>query len=173
MLNSAAAWGSFIGDVGIHASASFLSALAPPPQYEGDPCPNWGELDLDAQVPDHSTFSVNRHGRFRDGDVLRGLFEAVVRACMDEGLIKGEGFAVHASVIEADASRYHGKAPDEIDWSLPECQTRAVAEFLGAPDDEDPDTDRKLRRLPCRAGVIAAPAVVIGGADEKPACVRG
>jgi transposase len=77
-------------------------------------------LDLDAQVPDHPTFSVNRHGRFRDGEVLRGLFEAVVRACMDAGLVKGEGFAVDASVIEADASRYHGKAPDETDWSLPE-----------------------------------------------------
>ena len=43
--------------------------------------------------------------------------EAVVRACMDAGLVKGEGFAVDASVMEAHASRYRGKAPDEIDWS--------------------------------------------------------
>jgi transposase len=42
-------------------------------------------LDLDDKVPDHSTFSVNRHGRFRDGDVLRQVFEAVVHACMDAG----------------------------------------------------------------------------------------
>ena len=62
---------------------------------------------------------------------------------MDAGLVKGEGFAVDASVIEADASRYHGKAPDEIDWSAPERQTRAVAEFLTALDDEDADADRK------------------------------
>src|SRR5205085_3062025 len=89
-------------------------------------------LDLDDKVPDHSTFSVNRHGRFRDSDILRHVFEAVVRACMDAGLIKGEGFAVDASVIEADTSRYHGKASDEIDWSAPERQTRAVAEFLTA-----------------------------------------
>ena len=68
-------------------------------------------LDLDDKVPDHSTFSVNRHGRFRDGDIFRHVFEAVVRACMDAGLVKGEGFAVDASVIEADASRYHGRAP--------------------------------------------------------------
>ena len=47
--------------------------------------------------------------------ILRHVFEAAVRACMDAGLIKGEGFAVDATVIEADASRYHGKAPDEID----------------------------------------------------------
>ena len=118
-------------------------------------------LDLDDRVPDHSTFSVNRHGRFRDSDILRHVFEAVVRACMDAGLVKGDGFAVDASVIEADASRYHGKAPDEIDWSLPERQTRAVAEFLTALDDEDPDADRKLPKAispvdPCSAWTAKA-----------------
>src|SRR6202521_2156066 len=94
--------------------------------------------DLDDKVPDHSTFSANRHGRFRDSDLFRQIFEAVVRTCMGAGLVKGEAFAVDASVMEADASRYHGEAPDEIDWSAPERQTRAVAEFLGALDDEDP-----------------------------------
>ena len=118
-------------------------------------------LDLDDKVPDHSTFSVNRHGRFRDSDILRHVFEAVVRACMDAGLIKGEGFAVDASVIEADASRYHGKAPDEIDWSAPEHQTRAVAEFLSAFDDDDADADRKLPKVispvdPCSAWTAKA-----------------
>ena len=98
-------------------------------------------LELDDKIPDHSTFSVNRHGRFRDSDILRQVFE--VRACMDAGLVKGEGFAVDASVIEADASRYHGKAPGGIDWSAPERQTRAVAEFLTALDDEGADADRK------------------------------
>jgi transposase len=51
-------------------------------------------LDLDDKVPDHSTFSVNRHGRFRDSNILRHVFEAVVRACMNAGLVMGEGFAV-------------------------------------------------------------------------------
>jgi len=104
-------------------------------------------LDLNDPVPNHSTFSVNRHGRFRHSDILRHVFEAVVRACMNAGLVKGEGFAVDASVMEADASRYHGQAPDEIDWSLPERQTRAVAEFLGALDDEEPQADRKLPKV--------------------------
>jgi transposase len=118
-------------------------------------------LDLDDEVPDHSTFSVNRHGRFRDSDLLRHVFEAVVRACMDAGLVKGEGFAVDASVMEADASRYHGKAPDEIDWSAPERQTRAAAEFLAGLDDEDPDADRKLPKVisptdPCSAWTAKA-----------------
>jgi transposase len=118
-------------------------------------------LGLDDQVPDHSTFSVNRHGRFRASDILRQVFEAVVRACMGAGLVKGEGFAVDASVMEADASRYHGQAPDEIDWSLPERQTRAVAEFLSGPDDENPQADRKLPKVispvdPCSAWTAKA-----------------
>ncbi len=66
----------------------------------------FGRLDLDDTAPDHSTFSVNRHGRFRESDTFRQIFEAVVPTCMDVG--KGEGFAVDASVIDADASRYHG-----------------------------------------------------------------
>jgi transposase len=51
-------------------------------------------LDLDDAVPDHSSFSKNRHGRFRDSDLLRGVFERVVGICLAVGLIKGEGFAV-------------------------------------------------------------------------------
>jgi Transposase DDE domain len=89
------------------------------------------------------------------------MFEAVVRACMDAGLVKGEGFAVDASVIEADASRYHGRAPDEIDWSAPERQTRAVAEFLTALDDEGAGADRKSPKVispvdPCSAWTAKA-----------------
>src|ERR1700757_2388615 len=64
-------------------------------------------LDLDDQVPDHSTFSVNRHGRFRDSNLFRQVFEAGGRACITAGLVKGEAFAVDASVMEADPSRYH------------------------------------------------------------------
>jgi transposase len=82
-------------------------------------------LDLEDKVPDHSTFSVNRHGRFRDSDLFRQVFEAVVRACMDASLVKGEAFAVDASVIEADASRYHASHPyfiNDIDPEQPSSQ---------------------------------------------------
>jgi hypothetical protein len=80
---------------------------------------------------------------------------------MDAGLVKGEGFAVDASVMEADASRYHGKAPDDIDWSAPERQTRAVAEFLAALEDEGVGADRKLPKVispvdPCSAWTAKA-----------------
>jgi transposase len=118
-------------------------------------------LDLDDKVPDHSTFSVNRHGRFRESDIFRHVFEAVVRACMGAGLVQGEGFAVDASVMEANASRYHGVTPGEADWSAPERQTRAVAEFLGALDDDDPNADRKPPKVislsdPCSAWTAKA-----------------
>src|SRR5450755_3562908 len=56
-------------------------------------------LGLDSEVSDHSTFSKNRHGRFRDSDLLRQVFETVVARCMAEGLVEGEGFAVDASVM--------------------------------------------------------------------------
>src|SRR5271165_1654780 len=58
-------------------------------------------LGLDGRVPDHSTFSKNRHGRFRESDILRHLFETIVERCMAEGLVGTEGFAVDASLIAA------------------------------------------------------------------------
>src|SRR6187399_3089351 len=93
-------------------------------------------LDLDDEVPHHSTFSENRLHRFRESDVFRHIFERVVAACMAAGLVKGEGFAVDASVMEANASRYHGKAPDELDWTDAQRQKRAVAEYLAALEAE-------------------------------------
>jgi transposase len=90
-------------------------------------------LGLEGAVPDHSTFSKNRHGRFRDSDLLRQLFEATVERCLAEGLVGGEGFAVDASLIRADANRQRcGKGED----GLPaEATSRAVAEYLAVLDD--------------------------------------
>jgi transposase len=89
-------------------------------------------LGLDGAVPDHSTFSKNRHGRFRDSDLLRELFEVTVARCMAEGLVGGEGFAVDASLIVADAHRQRGvDTPGELDPNA----NRAVAEYFAALDD--------------------------------------
>src|SRR3954447_19160591 len=90
-------------------------------------------LGLDGEVPDHSTFSKNRHGRFRQSDLLRRLFEAVLRRCIDQGLVGGENFAVDASLIKADANRQKGI---EGERGLPEQATgRAVHEYLAVLDD--------------------------------------
>jgi transposase len=93
-------------------------------------------LDLDDAIPHHSTFSENRLNRFRHSDILRHIFERVVVAAMVMGLVRGEGFAVDASVMEANASRYHGKAPNELDWTEKQRQKRAVSEYLSALDAE-------------------------------------
>ena len=119
-------------------------------------------LDLDDKVPHHSTFSENRLHRFRESDVFRHIFERIVATCMASGLVKGEGFAVDASVMEANASRYHGKAPDEIVWAEPECQTRAVREYLAALEPKaEPNPDRKPPKVlspsdPCAAWTAKA-----------------
>ncbi len=94
-------------------------------------------LDLGDAVPDHSTFSKNRHGRFRDSDLLRHVFETVVARCIDEGLASGQRLAVDASLIEADTNRQNSTSkeewePDKID---PEVAPRAVREYLDTLDD--------------------------------------
>lgn len=120
------------------------------------------KLDLEDEIPHHSTFSLNRLGRFRESDVLRHVFERVVWAAMARGLVKGEGFAVDASVLEANASRYHGKAPEELDWSEKQRQTRAVAEYLAALEEAaEPNPDRKVPKVispsdPCSAWTAKA-----------------
>ena len=89
-------------------------------------------MGLDGDVPDHSTFSKNRHGRFRESDLLRKLFETVVARCMKEGIVGGEAFAVDASIIVADAHRRRGVAKIE---DLDPTSNRAVAEYLSVLDD--------------------------------------
>lgn len=93
-------------------------------------------LGLEDPIPDHSTFSKNRHGRFRESDLFRKLFETTVAHCMAEGLVTGEGFAVDGSLVTADVSRQRYYKPDEeeIDWSDPVLATRPVREYLEALD---------------------------------------
>jgi hypothetical protein len=92
-------------------------------------------LNLEDAVPEHSTFSKNRHGRFRASGAFRWLFDEVVRSCMAAGLVKGEGFAVDASVVAADANTQRGVSGSEaIDWHDPGFSTRAVREYLEALD---------------------------------------
>ena len=92
-------------------------------------------LGLEGQVPDHSTFSKNRHGRFSESDVFRHLFETVVERCIGEGLVGGEGFAVDASLIEADANRQ--RSIPGADWNKErdsETASRSVREYLATLD---------------------------------------
>jgi transposase len=91
---------------------------------------------LDGEVPDHSTFSKNRHGRFRDCDLLRKLFETVVRRCMAEGLVDGTAFAVDASLIAADANKQRAVAGTvRYDWEAFARTRRSGREYLDTLDE--------------------------------------
>jgi transposase len=92
-------------------------------------------LGLDGKVPDHSTFSRNRHGRFRQSYILRRLFEMVVDRCLREGLVGGEGFAVDASLIAADANKQRSIPGDQ--WRINGLDAnagQAVRDYLATLD---------------------------------------
>src|SRR5260370_27345282 len=93
-------------------------------------------LSIEDKIPDHSAFSRARNERFRDSDIFRRVFERVVEACMAAGLVGGEGFAVDASLIVADANKQRSIPGSE--WHKtrnPETATPAVKEHMATPDD--------------------------------------
>jgi transposase len=93
-------------------------------------------LGIEDKIPDHSAFSRARNERFRDSDIFRRLFERVVRACIAAGLVGGEGFAVDASLIEADANKHRSIPGAEWDKDIdPERAHRAVKEYLSTLND--------------------------------------
>ena len=93
-------------------------------------------LNIEDKIPDHSAFSRARNERFRDSDIFRQVFERVVEACIAAGLVGGEGFAVDASLIAADANKQRSIQGSE--WKKtgdPEAASRAVREYLATLDD--------------------------------------
>jgi transposase len=101
-------------------------------------------LSIEDAVPDHSTFSKNRHGRFREAEAFRFVFEQVLERCLAEGLISGEGFAVDASVVKADASRQRHHEDDDDDWGG---GSRAVDEYLATLDRSIPAGGKPAKKV--------------------------
>ena len=96
------------------------------------------KLGIEDTIPSHSTFSKARHGRFRESDLFRKLFESTVTRCMAEGLVRGEGFATDASIVKADVNRERTHPGEEpIDWTDPKLATRPVAEYLDGLEQEN------------------------------------
>jgi len=114
------------------------------------------KLQITDTVPHHSTFSKNRHGRFRESEVFRFVFEQVLQRCMDEGLIGGEGFAVDASVVRADASRQKHHEDDDDDWGG---GSRAINEYLNSLTEDGSSIPRpkKLSQTDPQARWTCAP----------------
>ena len=93
-------------------------------------------LGIEDNIPDHSAFSRARNERFHDSDIFRRVFERVVGACIAAGLVGGEGFAVDASLIQADANKHRSIPGAEWNRDIdPEQARRAVREYLATLDD--------------------------------------
>jgi len=111
-------------------------------------------LSIESAIPDHSLFSRARHERFRDGDILRRVFESVVGACIASGLVGGEAFSVDASLIKADvnpAKRVPGDAP--IAWPERDKASRAVRDYLSALDRESAEAPAAGRKRKPRMAI--------------------
>jgi transposase len=92
-------------------------------------------LSIEDKLPDHSAFSRARNERFRDSAIFRSIFERVVEACIAAGLVGGEGFAVDASLIAADANKQRSIRGKDWDKNhAPEKASRAVKEYLATLD---------------------------------------
>jgi transposase len=93
-------------------------------------------LSIEDKIPDHSAFSRARNERFRDSDIFRSVFERVVGACIGAGLVGGEGFAVDASLIVADANKQRSTPGSQWNKELdPQAVGRATKEYLARLDD--------------------------------------
>ena len=124
------------------------------------------KLGLEDTIPNHSTFSKTRHGRFRESDLFRTLFEQVVLRCMSEGLVKGEGFAVDASLIRANASEVRAVDKDDpVDWSDPKIASRPVAEYLDAIAQAE-ERAKELAKDPTHEQKEDAPMLIQDAAED-------
>jgi transposase len=99
-------------------------------------------LDLNQEVPDHSTFSKNRHGRFRQSGVFREVFEEIVQRCLDAGLVEGKNLAVDGTLVAADASRTSRIPREQLQESAKVSKT--VKEYLTDLEKENPVAHAEL-----------------------------
>lgn len=102
----------------------------------------FSRLGFEQEIPDHSTFSKNRHGRFRQSSVFREVFEEIVRRCLEAGLVEGQNLAVDGTMIRANASR-ESRVPRE---QLKEAAqvSRTVQEYLAELEQVNPVCDAEM-----------------------------
>ena len=93
-------------------------------------------LDFGQEIPDHSTFSKNRHGRFRESGVFRDIFEEIVRRCIAAGLVVGHNLAVDGTLVEASASPRSRVSPEKLKEIAP--VSRSAQEYLAELEQTNP-----------------------------------
>ena len=93
-------------------------------------------LGFEQEIPDHSTFSKNRHGRFRDSGIFLEVFEEIVRRCLGAGLVEGKRLTVDGTVVAANASPQRGTKPEQLEEVAK--VSRTVREYLAEVAQENP-----------------------------------
>jgi len=93
-------------------------------------------LAFDQEIPHHSTFSKNRHGRFQESNLFQELFEEIVTHCVQAGLVKGEHMSVDGSFVQANAD-HHSRVPREHLAEVAKVN-RTVREYLAELEQENP-----------------------------------
>lgn len=102
-------------------------------------------LRFEQEIPDHSTFSKNRHGRFRQSGVFCEVFEEIVRRCLEAGLVEGRNLAVDGTLVGANASQ-QSRVPREKLAEIAQT-SRTVQEYLGELEQQNPVADPEERPI--------------------------
>jgi transposase len=100
-------------------------------------------LGFEQEIPDDSTFSKNRHGRFRQCGVFRKVFEEIVRRCLEAGLVEARNLAVDGTLVGANASN-QSRVPREKLVEVAQ-NSRTVQEYLAELERQNPVADPEER----------------------------
>ncbi len=106
----------------------------------------FSRLGFEQEIPDHSTFSKNRHGRFRQSEVFRKVFEEIVHRCLEAGLVEGRNLAVDGTLVGANASN-QSRVPREKLVEVAQV-SRTVEEYLTELEQQNPVADQEERAIP-------------------------
>src|ERR1700723_2430416 len=93
-------------------------------------------LGFDQEIPHHSTFSKNRHGRFQESKLFEELFEQIVKQCVEVGLVQGKHLSVDGSFVEANASKESRIPRDQLGEAVQVHQT--VRQYLKELEQQNP-----------------------------------
>jgi transposase len=129
-------------------------------------------LGFDQEIPHHSTFSKNRHGRFQESKLFEELFEQIVKRCVEVGLVQGNHLSVDGSFVEANAVK-ESRIPRE---QLAEAAQvhHTVRQYLRAVEErnpvEEPVHEQDLRDQGRHTGAAGILRQLFGGQSQLRAC---
>ena len=106
----------------------------------------FSRLGFEREIPDHSTFSKNRHGRFRGAVVFLEVFEEIVRRCLEAGLVEGKRLTVDGTMVTANASPQRGTKPERLGEVAR--ASRTVREYLADLARENPVSEEEQKPAP-------------------------